>query len=921
MSRRVSLACKPLLRARNRNPSMVYKKLEEMTPGVHEMDLIIRNPAPFIRDFADLPGNAMPWMNAGKHSTHHSDARSKGNQAVETLPVLGLFSLMQEKVHPGRSFLRESTPVLATALYNAWFSILRRCLLMMPCKGFPGGGIRKEHFPDAHCYGSDGQELTIFAVFGLLLWGVGIPLGIFLRLRLLGIGRLTSEYSRKYGFFLQGLKPTMWWWDIIIKRLDIFFMQLFTYYGVVEDERAKLFLFSFVSATFLAAHNRWLAYDSRSAGLLNAVESYGLSVRFLSFAAVAWLLQFQPNRFWTYSLVLATFLYLMCFQVYFIVHLFSNMRQHFADKLRVFAADDDSGLRNQRPPSLMESESDEAIHATEANREDDEEDGREPGTFAAALDALRLGIRMRKIVRRLRRVLQFVVRKNAHDERQIVHITWSGLASKAFLYADADGKSQCEKARSLPQQHILRKTPFQQRHAFAHAIGLFTDMWLVDLCQNELPSRMVDTIVVLSIATVQLSRRRREIERVALRHEVRYLVQDALASMTVGPQAVRTMTKSQPTCFFEDEPEFVGVTNSTAEAAGWLIWSDDVVAMIMQVGRLRKEDVVRLVNYVDSLLGEAEDNMVRVEERLALKSGNWKCRSCDGMGCVLCRDVVAEQRRGIQSDGTRGSRSEAMLLTGSYSRSDVDSEASPVTSQRADTSSRELLSPALSPSPPAKHVPDTRLTVVPETSEATAVEQQEDFEEQLWSRRCENEALSPIVTHLPPTRLARLLESSESLSGGSPQEMWKLRCENEALRMRITKLSAALAYRSPVLTPTANTPAHSRGLAALGTPSPEEISAREKQLQDELLASTLERDWLRLWVTELAPDPAEEKAKEATPEYQGTKWPWIGTASGSDESSGQFRALAAAETGPFASLLDNPPHSDADDGMRMPMAI
>ena len=48
------------------------------------------------------------------------------------------------------------------------------------------------------------------------------------------------------------MQPEYWWWDLVAKRFDLFLMMAITYTNVVEDERAKLLFYTFISGIALA---------------------------------------------------------------------------------------------------------------------------------------------------------------------------------------------------------------------------------------------------------------------------------------------------------------------------------------------------------------------------------------------------------------------------------------------------------------------------------------------------------------------------------------------------------------------------------------------------------------------------------------------------------------------------------------------
>ena len=93
-------------------------------------------------------------------------------------------------------------------------------------------------------------KLALIASIGLVVWCIGVPLLLFLRIYKLK-DRQNPENGRRYGFFIEGYEPGFWYWDIIVKRFDIALMNLVTYTSLADDEKAKLLLFPFISGGYV----------------------------------------------------------------------------------------------------------------------------------------------------------------------------------------------------------------------------------------------------------------------------------------------------------------------------------------------------------------------------------------------------------------------------------------------------------------------------------------------------------------------------------------------------------------------------------------------------------------------------------------------------------------------------------------------
>ena len=82
------------------------------------------------------------------------------------------------------------------------------------------------------------QYLVVLACCGLLAWSVGFLVVIFVRM----YGRrdrFRPEVMLHYGYFFVGLEPKYWWWDILVKRMDLLLLMGVTYTNVIESARAS----------------------------------------------------------------------------------------------------------------------------------------------------------------------------------------------------------------------------------------------------------------------------------------------------------------------------------------------------------------------------------------------------------------------------------------------------------------------------------------------------------------------------------------------------------------------------------------------------------------------------------------------------------------------------------------------------------
>jgi len=218
----------------------------------------------------------------------------------------------------------QSMPVLWLSLSTSWPVLLKNFLEMIWCSPLSeddgtGQLITKQRLqpvPDIVCWSKDHSVLYAFALSGLLVWCVGGPVVLYLRILHLGEERQSANNLRTFGYFIQGYEYNYWWWDLVTKRFDIGVMMIITYTSIAPDDKAKLMLLPFVSGVMLAL-NAWnKPLINVQAEILDVVESSLLGFRFLMFSMIAAMLIFNPSA--EVNWVGAVFLALSAFFVFFI---------------------------------------------------------------------------------------------------------------------------------------------------------------------------------------------------------------------------------------------------------------------------------------------------------------------------------------------------------------------------------------------------------------------------------------------------------------------------------------------------------------------------------------------------------------------------------------------------------------------------
>ena len=201
--------------------------------------------------------------------------------------------------------------------------------------------------PDVVCWSFDHFELALIASIGLVVWCIGVPLLLFLRIYKLK-DRQNPENGRRYGFFIEGYEPGFWYWDIIVKRFDIALMNLVTYTSLADDEKAKLLLFPFISGAMLAIAAWCRPFTNDQAEILDFMEMCLLSFRFVMFSMIAVLLIFNPSAAVTYAVAGTLVLALGCICMYFALHVMVQMLRTSAEEMGEEVEEDDDSNDHAR---------------------------------------------------------------------------------------------------------------------------------------------------------------------------------------------------------------------------------------------------------------------------------------------------------------------------------------------------------------------------------------------------------------------------------------------------------------------------------------------------------------------------------------------------------------------------------------------
>ena len=119
------------------------------------------------------------------------------------------FGLFTQRPRLG-DLLRQSMPVVWISLVSVWPVLLSAFLRLLWCVAIPFDGSDGERqvterllpSPDTVCWTGNHNPIAMLAIAGLVIWCLGIPVALVLRVLSLA-DRHSPDNYRKYGYFMQ----------------------------------------------------------------------------------------------------------------------------------------------------------------------------------------------------------------------------------------------------------------------------------------------------------------------------------------------------------------------------------------------------------------------------------------------------------------------------------------------------------------------------------------------------------------------------------------------------------------------------------------------------------------------------------------------------------------------------------------------
>lgn len=168
-------------------------------------------------------------------------------------------------------------------LYLAYPAIMKLLCKITDCVQYDKLRVRAE--PEIVCFEGDHYSMFLFAIFGIVIWGLGVPWYLYHKLAV-NEERLREPFMRrKFGFLYDGFENDKYYFEsVFLLRKLLFFM--IGSFPVSAEGRTVLLLA--ISVIFMALHIYQQPFDNRAYMMLDRLESRALYV--ICFTLVAKLL-------------------------------------------------------------------------------------------------------------------------------------------------------------------------------------------------------------------------------------------------------------------------------------------------------------------------------------------------------------------------------------------------------------------------------------------------------------------------------------------------------------------------------------------------------------------------------------------------------------------------------------------------------
>eukprot|EP00929_Paragymnodinium_shiwhaense_P052971 TRINITY_DN26526_c0_g1_i1.p1 TRINITY_DN26526_c0_g1~~TRINITY_DN26526_c0_g1_i1.p1 ORF type:complete len:1356 (-),score=261.47 TRINITY_DN26526_c0_g1_i1:189-4256(-) len=410
---------------------------------------------------------------AAASSLKEGEGRMSVSAAVKQQKmILGIFL-------PGSSAMEvlwQTEPVLLVVLYGLWPQVTQQTFLRPACAIFPGldGTIEERLLSNVNvlCWKNKHFMLMAIAYSGVALWTLGPIIYLFFRIKNFGPRKYGSEVQYRFGYFFTGMEPDYWWWELIIKRFDIFLFIVIATAPAIPDDRARLLWFTFVSGIFLAVHERWKPYDDRQGGLIDLMESAALASRFSTFLFVSALLLYEASFAWCLFIGLVIFFANGFFALYSGLHIGMDMVVTMKKKMT------------------------ESLHKTT-------EDVKQIMERPIPADR-NVGVKLKVkacVFGLLVKVFGCIASLKEHEVTRVGRVRWRGIGKGVeFTQAAYQARGAGDNNIWACVRTIFRLTNNAQRRMYLDNVARFADYISNDQGGNVVPAFHVDIFIVLALA-------------------------------------------------------------------------------------------------------------------------------------------------------------------------------------------------------------------------------------------------------------------------------------------------------------------------------------------------------------------------------------------------------------------------------------
>jgi len=337
--------------------------------------------------------------------------------------------------------------------------------------------------------------LMIVGITGIFVWTFGIMVAFYAAVAAHDIQ--STFVQRNFGYLIDGFEPSSWWWELIVKKADLFCTGVIAYTSLATDSRSKLLLLSTQASIAYALQLATGPYDDRHIRLLDRMENMGLFVRNMLYAGISLALIFGTSGNVTQSIAVVVTIANLCFALKIAMHIMDDWINTALTSTREDLVKFSLKLAEKR-----------------RNRSDT------PLTDEELADDLQVQERSEMLVKK--ESLLFWINDRIfwgpYRRRQLLRLEWNGPGADAVIHTPRmyDGLDLDLVVQKPPRgwkhwrllliRHMCGLSPDYQVECLKGQIGDFVGMLLLLSRFKQLPSRTTDLIFFASRAVNRLKK-------------------------------------------------------------------------------------------------------------------------------------------------------------------------------------------------------------------------------------------------------------------------------------------------------------------------------------------------------------------------------------------------------------------------------